>query len=110
MTEPKLGWFRNGVLVRAVPLQEVYASTHALLIGSKMIRFRLLATKTASGPDRFDMDLLNQALLSRLPPQNLVSDQALAWRSFKNQQVAFKLLVFGLFAAGLLVEIYLRFR
>lgn len=110
VTERKLGWFRNGELVRAARLKDVYASTHALLIGSKMIRFRLLGTRTKAGPDRFDMDLLNRALLSRLPPQNLVSDQALAWRGFKNSHLAFKLMVFGLFIAGMLLAFYPYFR
>ena len=110
VTERKLGWFRNGKLVRAARLPDVHASINALLMGSKMIRFRWLATNTKAGPDRFDMDLLNRALLSRLPPQNLLSDQALVWRGFKNSHFAFKLMMFGLFAAGLLVALYLYVR
>jgi hypothetical protein len=106
VTERKLGWFRNGELVCAARLPNVYASTNALLMGSKVIRFRWLASRTKAGPDRFDTDLLNRAVLSRLPPQNLLSDQALVWRGFKNSHFAFKLMVFGLFAAGLLVTLY----
>lgn len=110
VTERKLGWFRNGEQVQAAPIQEVYASTNALLIGSKMIRFRLLATKTKAGPNRFDMDLLNRAVLSRLPPQNLVSDQSLAWMGLKNSHPAFKLMIGVPVLAAIAITFYPYFR
>jgi len=110
VTERKLGCFRNGELVRAAPIQEVYASTNALLIGSKLIRFRLLATKTPAGPSRFDMDLLNRAVLSRLPQQNLVSDQSLAWMGLKNSHPAFKLMVGIAFLAAITIAFYPFYR
>jgi hypothetical protein len=110
VTERKVGLFRNGEQVHAAPIQEVCASTNALLIGSKMIRFRLLATKTKAGPIRFDMDLLNRAVLSRLPQQNLVSDQSLAWMGFKNSHPAFKLMVGIAFLAAMAIAFYPYYR
>lgn len=103
VTEHRLGWIQGGKVACAAPLKAVYASTNALLIGSKVIRFRMHARSANVGEPMFDMDLLNRAVLSRLPPQQLVDDQALAWRAFKNKPLVQKLLLGGLFAAIVLL-------
>ena len=103
VTEHRLGCFRGGKTVCAAPLKEVYASSNALLMGSKVIRFRMHTRATKVGGPMFDMDLLNRAVLSRLPPQQLVDDQALAWRAFKNRPLVQKFLFCVLLAAVLLL-------
>ncbi len=103
VTEHRLGWFQGGKVACAAPLKEVYASTNTLLMGSKVIRFRMQARSTKPGEPMFDMDLLNRAVLSRLPPHQLVDDPTLAWQAFKNKPLAQKLLLGSLFAAILLL-------
>lgn len=106
VTELRLGFFRDGRQVCAAPLKEVYASTNALLLGAKTLRFRLAVMKADGGEPMFDMDELNRAVLSRLPPQNLVTDQALAWIAFKRRPLVFKLLMAALLVAGMFVSFY----
>lgn len=103
VTEHRLGWFKSGKVICAAPLKEVHASTNALLMGSKVIRFRMQAQGTKPGEPMFDMDLLNRAVLSRLPPHQLVDDPTLAWQAFKNKPLAQKCLLGGLFAAIVLL-------
>lgn len=110
VTEQRLGLFKDGQQICAAPLKDVYASTNALLLGSRTIRFRTAVMKTNVGPTMFDMDQLNRAVLSRLPPQNLVTDQALAWIAFKRSALAFKVIMFILFAAAMLMSFYPLFQ
>ncbi|QTN27025.1 hypothetical protein HZ993_17180 [Rhodoferax sp. AJA081-3] len=105
VTEHRVGWFRSNQVVCAAPLNEVHASSNALLLGAKVIRFRTLGRTAAVGEPMFDMDLLNRAVLSRLPPDHLVDDQALAWLAFKNKPLVQKVLLAGLFAAILLLVV-----
>jgi hypothetical protein len=105
VTENRVGWFRSNKVVCAAPLKEVHASSNALLLGAKVIRFRTLGRTVAVGEPMFDMDLLNSAVLSRLPPDQLVDDQKLAWLAFKNKPLVQKLLLGGLFAAILLLAV-----
>jgi len=110
VTEHKLGCFKGGDLVCSAPLKEAYASTNALLLGAKVVRFRMPAMHTKVGAPMFDMEVFNRAVLARLPPQNLVSDQALAWLAIKNGPLVVKLLFCVLFVAGVVVGFYPMFR
>lgn len=110
VTENRLGWVKGGDVVCAAPLQEVHASTNALLVGSRLIRFRMPTRLGKAGEAMFDMDVLNRAVLARLPPHNLVSDQALAWLAFNRRPLALRLLLGGLFVIALLLAFAPLFR
>lgn len=110
VTENRLGWVKGGAVVCAAPVKEVYASTNALLMGYKLVRFRMLTRGTKAGEAMFDMDVFNRAVLARLPPDNLVSDQALAWLAFKNRPLLQRVLLCALVAIGVLVALYPKFR
>ncbi|MES2581382.1 MAG: hypothetical protein V4627_01590 [Pseudomonadota bacterium] len=110
VTEHRLGWIKGSKVVNAAPLKEVYASSNALLLGTRVIRFRMLTRTGKLGEAMFDMDLFERAVLSRLPPQNLVDDQALAWKAFKNRPLALQLLLGGLLLGILLLAVYPLFR
>jgi hypothetical protein len=110
VTENRLGWVRGGDVVCVAPLRDVHASTNTLLMGYTLVRFRMLTRRTKPGEAMFDMDLFNRAVLARLPPDKLVSDQALAWLAFKNRPLAQRLLLCVLFAGVLVVTLYPKFR
>ena len=110
VTEKRLGWIKGGEVVCVAPLKEVHASTNALLMGHKLIRFRMFTRSAKAGEAMFDMDLFNRAVLARLPPDNLVSDQALAWLAFKNRPLVQRVLLCALVAIGVLVTFYPKFR
>jgi hypothetical protein len=110
VTEHRLGWVKGARVVCAAPLKDVYASTNALLIGSKIVRFRVPARRTKVGEAMFDMALFNRAVVAHLPPDHLVDDQALVWQSIKNRPLAQRLLLCALVIVGLLVSFYPLFR
>lgn len=72
-------------------------------MGTKLIRFRVLTRRSKPGEAMFDMDVFNRAVLTRLPPHNLVNDQALAWLAVKRRPLALRLLLGGLFVIALLL-------
>ncbi len=108
--EDKLAWYRNGNKVCSTPLANVHASTNALLLGYTLIRFRTGAWHSNTGTPMFDMDMFNRAVLARIPPGNLVNDQALVWQSLKNRPLAHQLLFGLLVAAGVFLNLYRAFR
>nr|WP_295769147.1 hypothetical protein [Rhodoferax sp.] len=110
VTENRLGWVQGGDVVCAAALQDIHASTNAMLMGTKLIRFRMLTRSSKPGEAMFDMDVFNRAVLARLPTQNLVNDQALAWLAFKKRPLAQRLLLGGLFVVAVLLAFAPLFR
>jgi len=107
VTQQQVGWFHGDRPIAQAALQDVYASANALLIGRFQLRFRQSAFNAAKSPSMFDLDLLNRAVLARLPTQNLLDDQALFKRMLKNLPGAVKALIFGATAALVGWQIYL---
>lgn len=110
VTENRLGWVKSGGVVCVAPLKEVHASTNALLMGYTLVRFRMFTRGTKASEAMFDMDVFSRAVLARLPPDNLVGDQTLAWLAFKNRPLAQRLLLCVLFTIPLMVTFYSKFR
>jgi len=107
VTQQQVGWFHGDRPIAQAALQDVYASANALLIGRFQLRFRQSAFNAAKGPLMFDLELLNRAVLARLPTQNLLDDQALLKLTLKNLPGAVKALLFVATAALIGWQIYL---
>ena len=106
VTEHRLGWVKKGKVVYAAPLAQVKASTNALLIGTQVVRFRMVARPPKSGEAMFDMDVFKRAVLARLPLENLVDDQALVWAAFRNRPLAAQLALGSVAVALLLTALW----
>jgi hypothetical protein len=75
------------------PLAEVFASQRALLIGRLQLAYQLASPEMGKIPPMFDPDLLEQAVLARLPPGNLVDDLAMGRLMIGRQRLWLKLLI-----------------
>ena len=73
------------------PIGTVLASANNLLIGGRLVAIRRPASLRGDGAAVFDLTQLQQAVLSRLPPANLVDDRAVQRELFK-RNTAMKLL------------------
>ncbi len=110
VTEHRLGWVKKGKVVYAAPLTQVKASTNALLIGTKVVRFRMVARRPTPGEAMFDMGLFERAVLARLPPDSLVDDQALVWAAFRRRPIAAQLALGSTAVALLLTALWIGLR
>ena len=101
--ESRLDWLQSGKLAGASTLQDVYASPSSLLVGSKLIRFRMYAGVVKPWNAMFDMDVFDKAVLARIPPGQLVSEQKINWIAFKRQPLALRIFIGGLLLAALML-------
>jgi hypothetical protein len=97
VTPGRVGCFRGQVPLAESPLADVFASRRALLIGRLQLPYQMGSPQVGKIPPMFDLELLDRALLARLPPANLVDDLAMGRLLMSRQRLWVKLL------AGLVV-------
>ena len=100
VTQDMVRWCSGERTIAEAPLREVLASNNALLIGTRMLMVRQRARIGKPGVWGFDAALIEQSILARLPPANLVDDAALQ-REMLKRNVYLKLLVGAVIAAAI---------
>jgi hypothetical protein len=93
VTASRVGCFRGRQRIAESPLGEVFASRRALLIGRLQLPYQMASPELGKIPPMFDPELLDRALLTRLPPANLVDDLAMGRLMMGRQALWFKLLI-----------------
>ncbi|MGA0610270.1 hypothetical protein [Caldimonas sp. KR1-144] len=88
-------WIEGERRKSSAKLKDVYASAGGLLIGARVLRWRLvrLGSPRRPGEPMFDPQAIERALLSRLPATQLVDDPALMRLQLQRQPLALKLLL-----------------
>jgi hypothetical protein len=93
VTAHRVGCFRGSVRLAESPLAEVFASQRALLIGRLQLPYQLASPELGKIPPMFDPELLDQALLARLPAANLVDDLAMGRLVIGRQRLWVKVVI-----------------
>ena len=91
VSERSVTLLRGDRKLAKAPIGTVLASANNLLIGGRLVAIRRPASLRGDGAAVFDLTQLQQAVLSRLPPANLVDDRAVQRELFK-RNTAMKLL------------------
>jgi hypothetical protein len=92
ITANRVGVFRRGKCLAEAVLADVFASRQVLLIGRSVIAYQLASPRLGKVPAMFDIALLQQALLARLPAANLLNDRGMQAAMLKRQPVLVVLL------------------
>jgi hypothetical protein len=102
-------WLKGERTVAEVPLQSIFASASALLIGSRLLMTRRRANFVKPGPWLFDPALIQRAILARLPTENLLDDVALQRKMFE-RNLRLKALVVAVIAGTLGITAWMLWR
>lgn len=100
ITANRAGMFRRGKCLAEAMLADVFASGNALLIGRHYIVYRMAKPGWGRIPPMFDTELLERALLARLPPSNLKDDRGMHAALLKRQPLLLVLFGTALAATG----------
>jgi hypothetical protein len=76
ITASRAGLFRSGKCIGEAPLADIYVSDRMLLLGKTRIAYQM-AQGGRKVPPKYDVELLERALIHRLPEDHLIDDLAL---------------------------------
>lgn len=102
VTQDAVRWLSGERTVAEAPLREVLASSNALLIGARMLMTCQRTRVGKAGTPMFDASLIEQSILARLPPENLVDNAALT-REMLKRNVWLKALVVAAIVSGIAI-------
>lgn len=88
----RAGLFRRGKCIAEAPLAETFASETLLLVGSRWLIYQPAKQGMHALPPMFDMDLLNRALLQRMPGTNWLDGFAMGRKLLVRQPLWMKLM------------------